>query len=1148
MIRLVLRKTVSATITVLANDSDVDGDAITVTQVNGSAIVDGGSSVAVTNGSVALVGGELVFTPSANYNGPASFTYTISDGVLSDTATVSGTVTAVNDDPDATANVYTIVEDTVSLSGNLITDDTGAGSDGDVDGDPVTVTSFTIPGQGGPFALGLAYTIVTSGPSGPVSVGDLTVNGDGSFSFAPVGDYNSTGFGDGGVPQVFYTIGDGAGGSSTATLDITVTPVNDAPVAVADSATGTEDGGAVTGDVITNDTDVDGDALSIIAATVDINGDGSQQALTVGVPVTLSANGGLTSIGDMTLNSDGTFSFAPAVDYNTASGTPFPTVTYTLSDGSLVDTATLDITITPVNDAPDATANVYTVVEDSAGLSGNVLGDDTGAGIDSDVDGDALSVASFTIAGQAGPFNLGVAYTITNVGDLTVSGDGSFTFVPVADYSGPVPTVGIVVSDGTLSDATTLTITVTPVNDAPDAVDDTFSVAEDGSATITVLTNDSDVDGDAVSVTQVNGSAIVDGGSSVAVTNGSVALVGGQLVFTPSANYNSAVGGPVSFTYTISDGVLTDTATVSGTVTAVNDAPDAVDDTFSVAEDGSATITVLTNDSDVDGDAISVTQVNGTAIVDGGSSVAVTNGSVALVGGQLVFTPSANYNGPASFTYTISDGTLTDTATVSGTVTAVNDAPDAVDDTFSVAEDGSATITVLTNDSDVDGDAVSVTQVNGSAIVDGGSSVAVTNGSVALVGGQLVFTPSANYNGPASFTYTISDGALSDTATVTGLVTPVNDAPVAVADSATAAEDSGPVTGDVTGNDSDPDGDGIFVDVFTVAGVAGTFTAGDTATIAGVGDLTLNINGSWSFAPLVDYNSTQGPAFPTVTYTLSDGLLSDTATLDITITPVNDAPVAVADTAIGAEDGGNVTGNVVSNDSDPDGDGIFVDVFTVAGIAGTFTAGDTATIAGVGDLTLNINGSWSFAPLVDYNSTQGPAFPTVTYTLSDGSLSTTSTLDVTITAVNDAPDAVDDTFSVAEDGSATITVLTNDSDVDGDAITVTQVNGTAIVDGGSSVAVTNGSVALVGGQLVFTPSANYNGPASFTYTISDGTLTDTATVSGTVTAVNDAPDAVDDTFSVAEDGSATITVLTNDSDVDGDPLSVSAGLCCVGDC
>ena len=544
-------------------------------------------------------------------------------------------------------------------------------------------------------------------------------------------------------------------------------------------------------------------------------------------------------------------------------------------------------------------------------------------------------------------------------------------------------------------------------------------------------------------------------------------------------------------------------------------------------------------DSDVDGDAISVTQVNGTAIVDGGSSVAVTNGSVALVGGQLVFTPSANYNGPASFTYTISDGTLTDTATVSGTVTAVNDAPDAVDDTFSVAEDGSATITVLTNDSDVDGDAVSVTQVNGSAIVDGGSSVAVTNGSVALVGGQLVFTPSANYNGPASFTYTISDGALSDTATVTGLVTPVNDAPVAVADSATAAEDSGPVTGDVTGNDSDPDGDGIFVDVFTVAGVAGTFTAGDTATIAGVGDLTLNINGSWSFAPLVDYNSTQGPAFPTVTYTLSDGLLSDTATLDITITPVNDAPVAVADTAIGAEDGGNVTGNVVSNDSDPDGDGIFVDVFTVAGIAGTFTAGDTATIAGVGDLTLNINGSWSFAPLVDYNSTQGPAFPTVTYTLSDGSLSTTSTLDVTITAVNDAPDAVDDTFSVAEDGSATITVLTNDSDVDGDAITVTQVNGTAIVDGGSSVAVTNGSVALVGGQLVFTPSANYNGPASFTYTISDGTLTDTATVSGTVTAVNDAPDAVDDTFSVAEDGSATITVLTNDSDVDGDAITVT---------
>ncbi len=196
----------------------------------------------------------------------------------------------------------------------------------------------------------------------------------------------------------------------------------------------------------------------------------------------------------------------------------------------------------------------------------------------------------------------------------------------------------------------------------------------------------------------------------------------------------------------------------------MNDAPVAVNDTFTVAEDGNTTIAVLGNDSDVDGNPLTVTQVNGQAITDGGPAVPVTNGSVQLVGGQLIFTPTANYNGPASFTYTITDGTVTATATVSGTVTPVNDAPVAVNDTFTVAEDGNTTIAVLGNDSDVDGNPLTVTQVNGQAITDGGPAVPVTNGSVQLVGGQLIFTPAANYNGPASFTYTITDGTVTATA------------------------------------------------------------------------------------------------------------------------------------------------------------------------------------------------------------------------------------------------------------------------------------------------------------------------------------------------------------------------------------------------
>jgi len=196
-----------------------------------------------------------------------------------------------------------------------------------------------------------------------------------------------------------------------------------------------------------------------------------------------------------------------------------------------------------------------------------------------------------------------------------------------------------------------------------------------------------------------------------------------------------------------------------------------------VAEDGAATIAVLANDSDPDGDALTVTHVNGNPIVDGGAAVPVPGGSVQLVAGQLVFTPAPNYNGPINFSYTASDGSLSASAAVSGSVTPVADAPLVNADAFTVAEDGTVAINVLANDSDPDGGTLTITQVNGSAIVDGGAAVAAPGGSVQLLAGQLVFTPAPDYNGAVGFSYTASNGSLASTGSVSGVVTPVNDAP-----------------------------------------------------------------------------------------------------------------------------------------------------------------------------------------------------------------------------------------------------------------------------------------------------------------------------------------------------------------------------------
>ncbi|MGR2701442.1 tandem-95 repeat protein [Vibrio campbellii] len=679
--------------------------------------------------------------------------------------------------------------------------------------------------------------------------------------------------------------------------------------------------------------------------------------------------------------------------------------------------------------APVAGDDIVQTDEDSAIII-DVLANDE------DADSENLFIESATVPEEQGTVEIE---------------DGKLIFTPAEDFNGDAD-ITYVVSDGELEDEASVTVTVNPLNDAPVANDDSAATDEDTPVTIDVLPNDTDVDGDTLTI--VN--------ASVPVDQGTVEIVDGKLVFTPADNFN----GEATISYTVSDGELEDSAEVSVTVNPINDAPVANDDSAVTDEDTPVTINVLPNDTDVDGDTLNI--VN--------ASVPADQGSVEIVDGKLVFTPAENFNGEATISYTVSDGALEDSAEVSVTVNPINDAPVANDDSAVTDEDTPVTIDVLPNDTDVDGDTLTI--VN--------ASVPADQGTVEVVDGKLVFTPAENFNGEATISYTVSDGALEDSAEVSVTVNPLNDAPVANDDSAATDEDT-PVAIDVLPNDTDIDGDTLTIVNASVPAEQGTVEI---------------VDGKLVFTPAENFN---GEAI--ISYTVSDGALEDDAQVSVTVNPLNDAPVANDDNAVTDEDT-PVTIDVLPNDTDVDGDTLSIVNASVPVDQGTVEI---------------VDGKLVFTPADDFN---GEA--TISYTVSDGELEDSAQVSVTVNPVNDAPVANDDSAVTDEDTPVTIDVLPNDTDVDGDTLSI--VN--------ASVPVDQGTVEIVDGKLVFTPAENFNGEANINYTVSDGELEDSAEVTVTVNPINDAPVANDDNVVTDEDTPVTINVLPNDTDVDGDTLTI----------
>ncbi|KAA2237822.1 tandem-95 repeat protein, partial [Chitinophaga agrisoli] len=467
-----------------------------------------------------------------------------------------------------------------------------------------------------------------------------------------------------------------------------------------------------------------------------------------------------------------------------------------------------------------------------------------------------------------------------------LNADGSFTYTPNANFIGLDSLSYQECDNGTpsLCDTASLVFNVSAVNDAPIAVRDSVGVTEDVPATGNVLNNDSDPEGDGLTASLVT-----------APVNGTVVLNSdGSFTYTPNANFN----GLDSLSYQVCDNgtpSLCDTASLVFNVSAVNDAPIAVRDSVGVTEDVAATGNVLTNDSDPEGDGLTASLVT-----------APVNGTVVLNSdGSFTYTPNVNYNGLDSLLYQVCDNgtpSLCDTAVLMFNVSAVNDAPIAVQDSITVTEDAPATGNVLTNDSDPEGDGLTASLVT-----------APVNGTVVLnADGSFTYTPNANFNGLDSLSYQVCDNgtpSLCDTASLVFNVSAVNDAPIAVRDSVGVTEDV-PATGNVLTNDSDPEGDGLTASLVT-APVNGT--------------VVLNADGSFTYTPNANFNG-----LDSLSYQVCDNgtpSLCDTANLVFNVSAVNDAPIAVRD-SVGVPEDVPATGNVLTNDSDPEGDGLTASLVT----------------------------------------------------------------------------------------------------------------------------------------------------------------------------------------------------------------------------
>ncbi len=916
-----------------------------------------------------------------------------------------------------------------------------------------------------------------------------------------------------GADTITQTVTSGAT-TDTDTVTVNVAAVNDAPLGVNDGQQVSVNQTA-TGNVLTNDSDVEGASLSVT------------QFVWGGTTTAAGGTATLASVGTLTIGTDGAFTFTPAVGYAGA----VPSATYTLSDGSLTATAVLEFGSSGAN----LVVNGDFTSGSTAGWTGTgiqVRGNSiygapasptggTFAELEGDLDGspgdtNAISQSIATTAGETYIFSTdSVTRTVHNTGDRIM-------FIADGTTLATVTTTSAWASYATSFTAATAATTIKL--QSAGSVSGAFAGVDDRAGGLV----------DNVQVQELN---VTPTGPLAAVEDTQATFTGfkvatnaaGSLSVTLSAASGVlTLAGTTGLTFTVGDGTADTTMTFSGTASAIN-----------------------------------------TALA------------------TLRYTGNANFAGTDTITQTVTSGAATDSESVTVNVAGVNDSPVSTNDTARTVESQATTGNVLTNDSDPDGAALSVTQFvwNGVTTTAGQTATIAGVGTLTIgANGAYTFTPAAGYAGTVpSATYTLSDGAQTATAVLALAIDRPN--LVANGDFTSGAASWTPANMEYASNTSQfgiplsPTG-GNFVElegystgtpgttnaisqvIATNAGEAYVFSTdaitrgnntGDRISfIAGGSTLTTQTTTStWA-----GYSTSFTAAAATTTISLQSagsvsgvragaddgegGLVDNVQVQELNVTPTGPL-AAVEDTQAsltGFKVATNAAGTLTVTSSAANG------VLTLAGTTGlTFTTGDgtadpTMTFSGNGRDINTALATLRYTGNANYNGTD-----TITQTVTSGGTTDTETVTVNVAAVNDAPTGTNDAAQTFQNQVATGNVLTNDSDVEGSALSVTQFvwNGVTTTAGQTATLAGVGTLSIAAnGAYTFTPAAGYAGAVpSATYTLSDGSLTATATLSFTLDAVSDAPSGVDKTITIAEDGSHAFTAADfaftdpNDSPANG---------------